>query len=56
VLADAEQVKNMPGRLRRGPAGSRWLAACLERGAVTSCFVAAPEFRVIRLNTATGGT
>jgi transposase len=29
----------------------RWLAACFERGAVTSCFVATPEFRVIRLHT-----
>ena len=27
---------------------SRWLAACFERGAITSCFVATPEFRMIR--------
>ena len=39
VLADARQVKNLPGRPKRDPADSRWLAAC---------FVAAPEFRVIR--------
>jgi transposase len=28
-----------------------WLAACFERGAVTACFAAAPEFRLIRLHT-----
>lgn len=51
VLADAKQVKNLPGRPKRDPSDSRWLAACFERGAVTSCFVAMPEFRVIRLHT-----
>lgn len=51
VLADARQVKNLPGRPKRDPSDSRWLAACFERGAVRSCFVAAPEFRVIRLHT-----
>ena len=51
VLADARQVRNLPGRPKRDPADSRWLAACFERGAVTSCFVAAPEFRVIREHT-----
>ena len=51
VLADARQVKNLPGRPKRDPADSRWLAACFERGAVTSCFVATPEFRLIRLHT-----
>src|SRR5215471_1525198 len=51
VLADARQVKNLPGRPKRDPADSRWLAACFERGAVTPCFVATPEFRVIRLHT-----
>jgi transposase len=51
VLADARQVKNLPGRPKRDPADSRWLAACFERGAVTSCFVACEEFRVIRLHT-----
>jgi transposase len=51
VLADAKQVKNLPGRPKRDPADSRWLAACFERGAVTACFVAAPEFRLIRLHT-----
>ena len=51
VLADAKQVKHLPGLPKRDPADSRWLAACFERGAVTSCFVATPEFRVIRLHT-----
>jgi transposase len=51
VLADARQVKHLPGRPKRDPSDSRWLAACFERGAVTSCFVAAPEFRIIRLHT-----
>jgi transposase len=51
VLADAKQVKNLPGRPKRDPADSRWLAACFERGAVTACFVATPEFRLIRLHT-----
>ena len=51
VLADAKQVKNLPGRPKRDPADSRWLAACFERGAVTACFVATSEFRVIRLHT-----
>ena len=51
VLADAKQVKNLPGRRKRDPADSRWLAACFERGAITACFVATPEFRIIRLHT-----
>jgi hypothetical protein len=51
VLADARQVKNLPGRPKRDPADSGWLAACFERGAVTACFVATPEFRIIRLHT-----
>jgi transposase len=51
VLADARQVKHLPGRPKRDPADSRWLAACFERGAVTSCFVATAEFRIIRLHT-----
>jgi transposase len=51
VLADAKQVKHLPGRPKRDPSDSRWLAACFERGAVTSCFVATPEFRIIRLHT-----
>jgi len=51
VLADARQVKNLPGRPKRDPADSRWLAACFERGAVRSCFVPEPEFRLIRLHT-----
>ena len=48
VLADARQVKNLPGRPKRDKSDSRWLAVCFERGAVTPCFAAAPEFRVIR--------
>jgi transposase len=51
VLADAKQVKHLPGRPKHDPGDSRWLAACFERGAVASCFVATPEFRVIRLHT-----
>jgi transposase len=51
VLADARQVKNLPGRPKRDPSDSRWLAQCFERGAVRSCFVPDPEFRVIRLHT-----
>ena len=51
VLADARQVKHLPGRPKHDPGDSRWLAACFERGAVTPCFVATPEFRVIRLHT-----
>ena len=51
VLADARQVRNLPGRPRRDPSDSRWLAVCFGRGSVTPCFVAAPEFRLIRLHT-----
>jgi transposase len=51
VLADAKQVKNLPGRPKRDTSDSAWLAACFERGAVTSCFVATEEFRIIRLHT-----
>jgi transposase len=51
VLADAKQVKHLPGRPKHDPGDSRWLAACFERGAITPCFVATPEFRVIRLHT-----
>ena len=40
VLADAKQVRHLPGRPKHDPGDSRWLAACFERGAVTSCFVA----------------
>jgi hypothetical protein len=51
VLADAGQVKNLPGR-RSGTRRIRggWRRAS-KRCAVTACFVAAPEFRVIRLHT-----
>lgn len=51
VLADPRQVKNLPGRPKRDPSDSRWLAQCFERGAVRSCFVPTPEFRIIRLHT-----
>ena len=51
MLADAKQVKNLPGRPEHDPGDSRWLVACFERGAVTACFVATPEFRLIRLHT-----
>ena len=51
VLADAKQVKNLPGRPKRDPSDSSWLAQCFERGSVRPCFVATPEFRVIRLHT-----
>jgi transposase len=51
VLADAKQVKHLPGRPKRDPSDSSWLAACFERGAVRPCFVATPEFRIIRLHT-----
>jgi transposase len=47
----AKQVRHLPGRPKRDPSDSRWLAACFERGAVTACFVASEEFRVIRLHT-----
>jgi transposase len=51
VLADARQVKHLPGRPKHDPGDSKWLAACFERGTVTPCFVATPEFRLIRLHT-----
>jgi transposase len=51
VLADAKQVKNLPGRPKRDTTDSQWLAACFERGSIFPCFVATPEFRVIRLHT-----
>jgi transposase len=51
VLADAKQVRHLPGRPKRDTSDSAWLAACFERGAVRSCFVATPEFRIIRLHT-----
>jgi transposase len=51
VLADARQVKNLPGRPKRDTTDSQWLTVCFERGSVFPCFVATPEFRVIRLHT-----
>jgi transposase len=51
VLADPRQVRNLPGRPKRDPSDSRWMAACFERGAVRPCFAATPEFRLIRLHT-----
>jgi len=51
VLADPRQVKNLPGRPKRDPSDSAWLAVCFERGAVRPCFVVTPEFRLIREHT-----
>ncbi len=51
VLADAKQVKHLPGRPERDPSDSSWLAQCFERGAVRPCFVPDPEVRIIRLHT-----
>jgi transposase len=51
VLADARQVRNLPGRPKRDTSDSAWIAACFERGAIRPCFVATPEFRVIREHT-----
>jgi transposase len=51
VLADAKQVRHLPGRPKNDRADARWLAVCFERGSITSCFVATAEFRLIRLNT-----
>jgi len=51
VLADAKQVRNLPGRPKRDTTDSQWLACCFERGSVFPCFVATPEFRIIRLHT-----
>src|SRR5215831_4699489 len=51
VLADAKQVRHLPGRPKHDPGDSRWLTVCFERGSITPCFVADPQFRVIRLHT-----
>jgi transposase len=51
VLADARQIKNLPGRPKRDCSDSAWITVCFERGSITSCFVATPEFRLIRLHT-----
>ena len=51
VLADAKKVKHLPGRPKRDTTDSQWLAMCFERGSVPPCFVATPEFRIIRLHT-----
>jgi len=51
VLADAKQVRHLPGRPKRDASDSAWLAACFERGSVRPCFVPDPEFRIIRLHT-----
>jgi transposase len=50
-LADAKQVRRLPGRPKNDRADARWPAVCFERGAITPCFVATAEFRLIRLNT-----
>jgi transposase len=51
VLADARQVKNLPGRPKRDPSDAAWITVCFERGSIRPCFVATPEFRLIRLHT-----
>ncbi len=51
VLVDSRQFKQLRGRPKRDPADSRWLAACFELGLIRPCFVAAPEFRALRLLT-----
>jgi len=51
VLADARQIKNLPGRPKRDSSDSAWIAVCFERGSITSCFVPTEEFRLIRLHT-----
>ena len=38
-------------RPKRDTTDSQWLACCFERGSVFPCFVATPEFRIIRLHT-----
>jgi hypothetical protein len=32
VLADARQVKNLPGRPKRDTTDSAWITVCFERG------------------------
>ena len=52
VRAGRRQAGQAPARpAQAGPVDSAWLAACFERGAVRSCFVPDPEFRIIRLHT-----
>jgi transposase len=51
VLADARQIRNLPGRPKRDTSDSAWIAGCFERGSIRPCFVATPEFRVIREHT-----
>jgi transposase len=51
VLADARQIKNLPGRPKRDCSDSVWITVCFERGAIRPAFVATPEFRLIRLHT-----
>src|SRR5215467_4815883 len=47
MRAGRRQAGQAPARA----SDSRWLAACFERGAITPCFVATEEFRIIRLHT-----
>ncbi|MFC4016039.1 transposase [Nonomuraea purpurea] len=51
VLADAKQVKHLPGRPKSDQADCVWLAKNFERGMLAACFVATEEFRTIRLHT-----
>src|SRR5258708_9515238 len=47
VLADAKQVKHLPGPPKHDPGDSKRRAACFERGAGTSRFLATPDFRAV---------
>jgi transposase len=51
VLADAKQVKHLPGRPKTDKADCVRLAKNFERGMLAACFVATEEFRTIRLHT-----
>ena len=51
VLADAKQVKNLPGRPEAGPVGLPLAGGVLRARRGPACFVADPEFRIIRLHT-----
>jgi transposase len=56
VLADAKQVRHLPGRPKHDPGDSRWLAACFERGAVTPASWPPPSSGSSGCTPATGGT
>ncbi|MFI7709399.1 IS110 family transposase [Nonomuraea sp. NPDC049480] len=48
TLADARQVKHLPGRPKTDLADCVWLARNFERGMVAACFVPPPEIRRLR--------